>query len=39
MDLERLAFISRVKTLGLSLAEIKEILALKQGRYCGELFV
>ncbi|WP_416236384.1 heavy metal-responsive transcriptional regulator [Spirulina sp. CCNP1310] len=31
-DLERLAFIARAKTLGLSLAEIKEILALKQGR-------
>ncbi len=31
-DLERLAFINRAKTLGLSLAEIKEILDLKQGR-------
>ncbi|WP_017307267.1 heavy metal-responsive transcriptional regulator [Spirulina subsalsa] len=31
-DVERLAFIGRAKTLGLSLEEIKEILALKDGR-------
>jgi len=31
-DVERLAFIARAKSLGLSLEEIKEILALKDGR-------
>ncbi len=31
-DVERLAFITRAKTLGLSLGEIQEILALKEGR-------
>ncbi len=31
-DLERLVFIGRAKTLGLSLDDIKEILELKQGR-------
>lgn len=39
-DLERLAFIARAKTLGLSLEEIKEILTLKQGRSltCAALY-
>lgn len=31
-DVDRLAFIARAKTLGLSLDEIKDILALKDGR-------
>jgi MerR family Zn(II)-responsive transcriptional regulator of zntA len=31
-DIERLRFITRTKTLGLSLDEIKEILALKEGQ-------
>lgn len=31
-DVERLAFITRAKSLGLSLDEIKDILALKDGR-------
>jgi DNA-binding transcriptional MerR regulator len=31
-DVERLTFITRAKSLGLSLDEIKEILALKDGR-------
>jgi Predicted transcriptional regulators len=31
-DMERLAFISRAKSLGLTLDEIKEILALKDGQ-------
>ena len=31
-DVERLAFISRAKSLGLSLDEIKEILVLKEGQ-------
>lgn len=38
-DLERLAFIVRAKSLGLSLEEIKEILALKDGQLltCSEV--